>query len=229
MQKTSVKGYKIFNQNWTCKDTQFILGKVNRYDENENGTIEMCEKGFHFCQNPLNCLLYYPFDKLHKYAEIVAVNDPSKNLKVITIGDKSVTNNLIIKKISYRQFRKMLNGVIKYKDTNNEFVKPTELYIKNGKQEIAYSYNGEIKYVTVFKNNLPVKKQEFLENNLQSESYYDNKGLIINTIHFSDTDTVYFSGTNKIIDKHVDTSVQNFFIGCIFVIYIFMVIKFNFI
>ena len=50
----SKKYYKGFNKDMTCRGFQFEEGKT--YEEPE---AKLCEKGFHACENPLDCWNYY--------------------------------------------------------------------------------------------------------------------------------------------------------------------------
>ena len=45
-----VEGFKGFNKDLKCKGFQYTLGKVFTHE----GDIDMCAKGFHFCEHPLN-------------------------------------------------------------------------------------------------------------------------------------------------------------------------------
>ena len=49
-----MKGYKAFDKDMKCRGFQYEVGK--EYGEPE---AEICEKGFHFCENPLDVLSYY--------------------------------------------------------------------------------------------------------------------------------------------------------------------------
>ena len=40
-----IRGYKVFNSDWTCRGFQFEVGKT--YEEDV--TPLCCERGFHFC------------------------------------------------------------------------------------------------------------------------------------------------------------------------------------
>jgi hypothetical protein len=62
--KTKVKGYKGFDKNMQCRGFQYKVG--GKYKEDE---VSICEKGFHFCENPLDVFGYYgPADS--RYAEV---------------------------------------------------------------------------------------------------------------------------------------------------------------
>ena len=62
-----MKGYKAFDEDWKCRGLQYKIGEVTKHDDK----LEMCNKGLHFCENPLDVLRYYsPTDS--KFAEIEA-------------------------------------------------------------------------------------------------------------------------------------------------------------
>lgn len=50
-----MKAYKGFNHDMTCRGFQYEEGKT--YEED---AAELCEKGFHACEAPLDVLTYYP-------------------------------------------------------------------------------------------------------------------------------------------------------------------------
>ena len=47
----TVKGYKVFNPDWTCRGFQYQVGKS--YEMNEEPII--CERGYHFCTKLIDC------------------------------------------------------------------------------------------------------------------------------------------------------------------------------
>ena len=51
-----IKGFKGFDKDLKCRDYQYEVGK----EFEEKGKIEACSNGFHFCENPLDVLGYYP-------------------------------------------------------------------------------------------------------------------------------------------------------------------------
>ena len=50
----TIKGYKGFNKDMMCRGFQYEEGK-----EYETDKAEVCEKGFHACEYPLDCFSYY--------------------------------------------------------------------------------------------------------------------------------------------------------------------------
>lgn len=54
--KNSIRGFKGFDKDLKCRGFQYEVGK---YYEQE-GEAVCCERGFHFCENPLEVFDYYP-------------------------------------------------------------------------------------------------------------------------------------------------------------------------
>ena len=50
-----IKGYKGFNNDFTCKNMKYEIGKF--YDYNDK--IKICKSGFHFCENIKDVFDYY--------------------------------------------------------------------------------------------------------------------------------------------------------------------------
>jgi hypothetical protein len=95
-----IKGYKVFNPDWTCRGFRYEVGKTFKH----NGNIELCGKGFHFCQKVSDCFNYYGFDSDNKVAEIEATG------LVVTEGDKSVTNEIkIVREITWEEVLTIVN------------------------------------------------------------------------------------------------------------------------
>ena len=61
-----MKGYKGFDKNLQCRGKQYEIGKT--YKE---GEAELCKKGLHFCESPLDCIGYYLIPDA-RFAEIEA-------------------------------------------------------------------------------------------------------------------------------------------------------------
>ena len=68
MKQETIKGYKGFNKNLKCRGLQYEVGKT--YETNH---AKACEHGFHFCENPLDILEYYPpcdVNGLNRFCEV---------------------------------------------------------------------------------------------------------------------------------------------------------------
>lgn len=97
-----MKGYKVFNPDWTCKGFQYEVGKTFKYD----GKLIPCKRGFHFCTNLSDCFNYYSFDPENKVAEIEATGLIETDYK----DSKHCTNEIkIIREISWHEVLEMAN------------------------------------------------------------------------------------------------------------------------
>ena len=82
-----MKGYKMMESDMTCNGFQYEVGKEYSLE----GELEICESGFHFCENPFNCLYYYNNiggDKRLFSVKALGI--------VINDNNKSVTNKIKI-------------------------------------------------------------------------------------------------------------------------------------
>ena len=96
----SIKGFKVFNPDWTCRGFQYKVGETFVH----NGNIEMCGAGFHFCQKASDCFNYYNFNSRNKVAEVEALG------LVETYKDKSVTDKIkIIREIEWPELLTIVN------------------------------------------------------------------------------------------------------------------------
>jgi hypothetical protein len=53
---STVKAYKAFNHDWTCRGFQFKVGETYQHP----GNVKLCHAGFHACEAPLDILGHYP-------------------------------------------------------------------------------------------------------------------------------------------------------------------------
>lgn len=60
-----MKAYKAFRPDWKCRDMQYKVGETYTHD----GKVEICNSGFHACENPLDVLNYYDLTNC-KIAEV---------------------------------------------------------------------------------------------------------------------------------------------------------------
>ena len=98
-----MKGYKVFNPDWTCRGFQFEVGKTFEEDVKP----ECCEQGFHFCTKASNCFNYYKFDPENKVAEVEAIGEVDTNDE----NTKCCTNKLhIIREITWQEVLELVNS-----------------------------------------------------------------------------------------------------------------------
>ena len=102
----SMKGYKAFNEDWTCKGFQYEIGKT--YELPEGSELKICECGFHFCENPIDVFGYYPYHPYHhsgtKIAEVEALEEIQQE------GTKFCTNKIrIIREVPRDELDKLIS------------------------------------------------------------------------------------------------------------------------
>ena len=95
-----MKGYKVFNPDWTCKGMKYEVGKTYEY----KGEIGLCEAGYHFCRRLTDCFNFYRFDPNNKVAEIEA-------LGIVHTSGKSVTDRIrIVRELSWYEVLDLCNS-----------------------------------------------------------------------------------------------------------------------
>lgn len=99
-----IKGYKVFNPDWTCSPN----GNTKQYtcpctfEEDVNPSV--CNAGMHFCKVAADCFNYYNFNPDTHVAEVAAYGT------VVEKGDKCATNKLeIIREIPWAELLEMVN------------------------------------------------------------------------------------------------------------------------
>ena len=95
-----VKGFKVFNPDWTCRDKQYTCpGKFE-----EDVTPSACSQGMHFCKKVAGCFNYYNFNPENRVAEVTAYGT------VVEEGDKCCTDKLeIIREIPWQELLEIVN------------------------------------------------------------------------------------------------------------------------
>lgn len=95
-----VKGYKVFNPDWTCRDKQYTCPGTFE----ETGDISVCSKGMHFCKKAADCFNYYDFDPNNHVAEVIAHGG------VLEDGDKCCTDKLeVVREIPWTEVLEVAN------------------------------------------------------------------------------------------------------------------------
>ena len=100
-----VHGFKVFRPDWTCDPTGYnpkqytCPGKFE-----EEGELDVCGHGMHFCQTAADCFNYYSFNSENKVAEVIAYGE------VRTEGDNSCTDKLeIVREIPWDEVLRIVN------------------------------------------------------------------------------------------------------------------------
>ena len=97
-----VKGYKVFNPDWTCRGFKFEVGKVFK----ENVVPKCCKRGFHFCIKLSDCFSYYDFNINNKVAEVEALGEVSYKKG----NSKCCTNKIkIIRELTWNEVLELVN------------------------------------------------------------------------------------------------------------------------
>jgi len=114
---TPIKGYKGFDKDMKCRNFQYEVGKT--YETKE---AKLCEKGFHFCEYPIDIFSYYsPSDS--QFAEVEGdglVGNKSDDSKIactkLTIKAKvslfdiiNVSVNFILDKVDWKTSKEATN------------------------------------------------------------------------------------------------------------------------
>ena len=99
-----IKGFKVFNPDWTCSPN----GNTKQYTcpgkFEEDVTPVRCGQGMHFCKVAADCFNYYDFNPDNHVAEVAAYGE------VVEEGDKCATNKLeIIREIPWAELLEMVN------------------------------------------------------------------------------------------------------------------------
>lgn len=112
-----MKGYKVFNSDWTCRGFQYKVGETYKIDEKP----ELCQTGFHFCTDLKDCFKYYPYSKSTRIAEIEALGYIDSGIGTIfsaSMGDtKHCTNEIkIVREIPFNKLYIQCESVMHWEE-----------------------------------------------------------------------------------------------------------------
>ena len=97
-----IKGYKVFNADWTCRGFQYEVGKIFE----EDVIPSCCDCGFHFCLKASDCFNYYKFSSDNKVAEVIALGD----VDYADDNTKCCTNRIhIVREIPWDEVLRIVN------------------------------------------------------------------------------------------------------------------------
>lgn len=103
--KEGVRGYKVFNPDWTCCPDKNPKQYTCPGTFEEDGVLKVCGHGMHFCQKIADCFCYYDFNSKNHVAEVIAWGD------VVTKNNKSCTNKLeIVRELSWSEVLELANS-----------------------------------------------------------------------------------------------------------------------
>lgn len=98
-----MKGYKVFNEDWTCRDFKYEVGETYEMEESP----QCCGRGFHFCTNLADCFNYYSFNTNNKVAEVEALGEIDKS----DDDTKHCTNKIkIVREIAWEEVLTLCNS-----------------------------------------------------------------------------------------------------------------------
>ena len=96
----SVKGYKVFNHDWTCRGKQYSC--PGTFEEFVSPSV--CNVGMHFCKNAADCFRYYDFNPNNHVAEVIAHGTVAED------DNKCATNKLeIVREIPWAEVLEIVN------------------------------------------------------------------------------------------------------------------------
>lgn len=96
------KGFKVFNEDWTCNGFQYEIGKTFEMD----GSPICCNRGFHFCTNLSDCFNYYAFNSDNKVAEVEAIGEVVSD----SCDTKHCTNKIkIVRELTWHEVLDLVN------------------------------------------------------------------------------------------------------------------------
>lgn len=101
-----MKAYKGFNQDMTCRDFQYVEGET--YELPDGVEAKLCKSGFHACEAPIDCFMYYnPAESTFHEVDLDATDEKqpetdSKRVgRRITIGKKLTIQDMIAAQINF--------------------------------------------------------------------------------------------------------------------------------
>ncbi len=99
-------GYKVFTPDWKLKSGSLPAFEVGKEYVHE-GAVKICESGFHFCENLIDCFEYYDWDINNK----VALIHWDKSHPSDTDGKKTCSDKFyIVRELDWNEIFKICNS-----------------------------------------------------------------------------------------------------------------------
>ena len=96
-----IKGYKVFNPDWTCRGKKYTCPGTFE----EDVELSVCHRGMHFCRRAADCFNHYSFDPNNHVAEVIALGDVAED------GDKMCTTQLqIVRELTWAEVLEIVNS-----------------------------------------------------------------------------------------------------------------------
>ncbi|MCK9272914.1 hypothetical protein M0P65_05195 [Candidatus Gracilibacteria bacterium] len=145
-------GYKA-TENGKCLGQLYEVGKTYTF----YGEMEMCKKGFHFCEDLIDVFEYYPPNKNTKIFKVESIGD------IYTEGNKSLTNKLkILEEISLKNLKVKKHGMkFKFNEKSNLVKQEYPLRIS-----IKYKYDDRNNRIKLIQGDFWCKYKYNKNNNL---------------------------------------------------------------
>ena len=98
----TVKGYKAFESDWTCRGKKYTCPGV--FEDCAPEDLKICSKGIHFCERLADCFEFYNFSEQTKIAEVESLG------KTLTDGVKTCTDKIrIIREVPWDEVLRLVN------------------------------------------------------------------------------------------------------------------------
>ena len=109
--KISITGYKGYSKDLKCQnDFQYEIDKSYSIPE---GDVKICQKGFHFCENPLDVFTYYAPTNGNRFTKVTGSGNIQNHLDPQGHGDSKIASSNI--KIGEElNLESMIEGGVKF-------------------------------------------------------------------------------------------------------------------
>jgi hypothetical protein len=192
-----MKGYKMTESDMTCRGFQYEVGK----EYSLKSKLLICKNGFHFCENPFDCLGYYNNIEGDKRLFLVETLG-----KVISEDNKSVTNKIkILEEI--KDIEKFFDENIKNFEVDWSYIsifqKLSEKFIEKYSDKINWHHISEFQKLS----------EKFIEKHYNKVDWYNisKKQTLSESFiekHYDKVDwyliSLYQTLSESFIEKHYD-------------------------
>ena len=131
MKTKIIKGYKVFNPDFTCKGYKFEENK----EFTHKGKLVICESGFHFCVKASDCFNHYSFDPSNIVCEVEARGQIAKEKN----GDSKCATDILFvgKRLNWQEVLVAAN------EGNNNTGFANSGYSNSGNWNSGYRNSGD--------------------------------------------------------------------------------------